>query len=254
MNEAIILELKSLYAAQSKHSNYQVLPSILKDLIHPEDLTTVSRSELERWKFINDHVVFQGKNVVDIGANSGFFSLESYSAGAASVMAIEGNREHSGFIKRVSELLDLKGVKSQNSYVDFLSKESIPTSDILILLNVLHHLGDDFGDLSLDKDKAVDLMKESLRNAYRSTSILIFQLGFNWKGNRTLGLFKYGLKTEIIQFVKESLDSENYEMLIGIASYNDDGIVYSFQDEKNLARFDSLGEFLNRPLFIIKRK
>lgn len=254
INDSVVNELTALYAKQSKHSNYQVLPTLLSNILQSAALQTVSRSEQERWKWIKKYVEFQDKTVVDIGANTGFFILESIAAGARNAEAVEGNTEHSHFIQRVGELLEIPQLKVSNRYVDFMDVKDIPSSDILILLNVLHHLGDDFGDQSINMQEAKRKMALALRNAFVSTRVLIFQLGFNWKGNRALGLFENGIKKEIVEFVTNSLKGEEYEIIVGVAERSNGIVDYKELNEWNAQRVDEYGEFLNRPIFIIKRR
>ena len=253
INNNVVLELSALYAKQSKHSNYQVLPSLLSEILHTGEFQTVSRSERERLAWIKKHVNFKDKAVVDIGANTGFFILEAISAGASSAEAVEGNKEHAYFIERVGQLLKLDKLNVSNRYVDFIDTENIPVSDVLILLNVLHHLGDDFGDQTINMQEAKRIMAQALRNALSSTSTLVFQLGFNWKGNRRMGLFEKGIKQEIVEFVLESLKEEIVEINIGVAEKLNGVVKYNELNETNSARFDEYGEFLNRPIFIIKK-
>ena len=35
------------------------------------------------------------------------------------------------------------------------------------------------------------------------TKYMVFQMGFNWKGNRDKGLFENGTKEEMVEFIKE---------------------------------------------------
>ena len=81
---------------------------------------------------------------------------------------------------------------------------------------------------------------------------IVFQLGFNWKGNRNLCLFENGTKQELIDFIKEEIKGVFEILHIGIAEKEDEQIVYKELNNNNINRDDSLGEFLNRPLFILK--
>jgi hypothetical protein len=84
---------------------------------------------------------------------------------------------------------------------------------------------------------------------------LIFQMGFNWKGDIKQCLFSNGTKKEMIDFIKKG--TENYWNIesIGIAQVDSNGsIVYEDLNENNIKRDDTLGEFLNRPIFILKSK
>jgi hypothetical protein len=94
---------------------------------------------------------------------------------------------------------------------------------------------------------------EQLNNISKSASTLVFQMGFNWHGNTKTCLFKDGTKREMIDYIAEGTKN-NWEILsIGIPERLDNGqIVYREMNEINIPRADSLGEFLNRPLFIMK--
>ena len=81
---------------------------------------------------------------------------------------------------------------------------------------------------------------------------MVFQLGFNWKGNRNLGLFENGSKVELIDFIAEGV--KNYWTIekIGIAEAANNSIEYCDLNDNNIIRNDKIGEFLNRPIFILK--
>jgi len=58
----------------------------------------------------------------------------------------------------------------------------------------------------------------------------------------------------MIRFIKEG-SQDNWEILnIGVAESTKVGIKYIDLNKRNIRRDDSLGEFLNRPLFILKSK
>jgi hypothetical protein len=56
-------------------------------------------------------------------------------------------------------------------------------TDIVLLFNVIHHLGDDFGDKSLLWKKAKEKMK-LVSIAFHTNEVLVLQMGFCWKGDR----------------------------------------------------------------------
>ena len=61
-----------------------------------------------------------------------------------------------------------------------------------------------------------------------------------------------GIKIELIDFVKKSTSGFLETINIGIPVQKDGVIYYKDLDEVNIARDDHLGEFLNRPLFVMK--
>lgn len=250
-NMSKIEQLKEMYKAQSKHSNYQILPNMLREIVNQDNLKIHSRHEQERLKYILDNVDLTNKKILDVGGNSGYFTFEALSHKAKSVDYFEGNFEHSEFVKLSSEILNLqKVIKIKNEYFDFNSAENY---DVGFILNVLHHIGDDFGDMQISKKNALEKISKILNGIAEYVDILVFQLGFNWKGDRNLPLFENGTKQEMINFVNDSIKNKFKIINIGVAVSTSMGTCYENINEKNIERNDSLGEFLNRPIFILKR-
>ena len=84
--------------------------------------------------------------------------------------------------------------------------------------------------------------------------LMAFQMGFNWCGDKNKCLFEKGEKRELEEFI-ETNTSDYWDILnIGIAEKNNGRVKYSMLNETNNHRIDELGEFLNRPLFIMQSK
>src|SRR5512133_1686978 len=248
-------ELIQLYAKNSKHSNYQILSRRLSAIIGSGEIEVKTRYESERLKYILDNTEIKNKSVLDIGGNSGYFSFELLDNGASHVHYYEGNPVHSEFVKLAAETLGVaEKVEVTNRYMMFKDELNNTNFDIILLLNVLHHLGDDFGDTAISMNNARKEIITHLRNLAGKTQIMIFQLGFNWKGNRNMCLCQNGRKAELISYLKEGLEPYWEFIKIGIAENVDGTIVYKDLNDKNIHRVDSLGEFLNRPIFILKSK
>lgn len=248
-------ELIALYANNSKHSNYQILSKRLSDIIGNKNIDVRTRYESERLNYILKNISIKNKSVLDIGGNSGFFSLELLEQGASHILFYEGNNAHANFVSLAADVLTVKEkIDVVNKYFSFENELEDSTCDITLLLNVLHHIGDDYGnsDISLLNAK-LEIIKQ-LNSMANKTSLMVFQLGFNWKGNPNIGLFENGTKAELIDFIKENISSDWDILRIGIAVKNDNGIEYQDLNDENIKRDDSLGEFLNRPLFILKSK
>lgn len=243
---------KELYMACSKHSNYQILPSNLKNLIDDEDLVVKSRFEQERFNYIIENVDFKGKTVLDIGGNIGFFTFESSNEGARRVEYYEGNGNHANFVTKAVEVLNL-GDKIEVIPEYYLFEGESRKYDIAYLMNVVHHFGDDFGECS-SIEKAKTHMISCINYMAKVTNILIFQMGFNWCGDRKKCLFEHGSKTEMEEFVMAGTEKYWRVIKTGIAVKNDSGIKYEDMKAANNQRNDELGEFLNRPLFIMESK
>lgn len=245
-------QLINLYSNQSKHSNYQVLPTKLRDILNDGDIRTSSRFEKERLDYIVSAVNVSEKTVLDIGANTGYFSFELLDAGAKSVHCYEGNKEHASFIKVGARALGVdNNLTVTDSYYEFDGSDK-DHYDVGLLFNVLHHIGDDYGDNSIAVDKAKEAIIQQLNNMSSVADTLIFQLGFNWQGDSTKPLFANGSKAELIDFIRDGI-SEYWDIVsIAVAEGAKDSACYNEVNNTNIERNDSLGEFLNRPIFILK--
>lgn len=247
-------KLKDLYAKTSKHSNYQILTDKLAGIIGNDQIEVKSRFEQERLDFICKSINVSGKKVLDIGGNTGFFSFKLLEKGASEIHYCEGNKNHSDFVKLAAEVLQQKNqIQIDNSYFVFDGNDN-RKYDIILLLNVLHHVGDDYGDNTLTIERAKETIIKQLNSLAYKTDYIVFQLGFCWKGNRNVGLFENGTKTEMIEFIRKGIENFWQIEKIGIAEIRNESIVYTELNKENIERNDALGEFLNRPIFIMKSK
>ena len=247
-------ELIKIYSKNSKHSNYQILPSALNKIINSDDIRTITRYEKERFDYIFKKIFIKGKYILDVGGNTGFFTFELLNHGAKKVHFCEGNKKHAEFVELAAGFLKLnKRIRVTSKYL-FSNNSFLDKYDVIFLLNVLHHAGDDYGDnIKSIKAARENILKEinSLKN---STDIMVLQLGFNWKGDRDKCLFNEGTKKEMIDFLKEGI-SDNWDILnIGIAEKKNNKVEYVDLNYNNIVRNDKIGEFLNRPLFILKSR
>lgn len=247
--------LIALYNAVSKHSNYQRLAEPLLDFIDTDFLRVESRYELERLQYVLDRLPCKGVTVADIGGNTGYFSLELVSRGASYARLIEGNHDHSCFVAAAVESLAWQDcVEVCARYMDFHHDLWLADVDICLLLNVLHHVGDDFGDSQQSVEKAKENIIRALAALAGHARTLVFQLGFNWKGDPALPLFENGTKRELIDFIECNLREQWEIQHIGIAERTGQSVDYNDINDENIRRQDALGEFLNRPLFILRSK
>ena len=248
-------KLIQYYSKNSKHSNYQVLPSRLQDILEEDKVSTRSRSEVERLRYMLDKIDVHDKTVLDIGGNTGYFTFELLEAGAKSVHYYEGNKEHADFVQLASEVVKVSDkLKVTNKYFTF-DGEHQQQYDIVLLLNVLHHVGDDYGNKAISIQNAKQSILEQLNSLASITSTVIFQLGFNWQGDPQQCLFEQGTKKEMIEYITEGVQDTWTISNIGIAERKaDQSVLYENMSDNNLPRVDELGEFLNRPLFILTAK
>ncbi|MFT4102679.1 MAG: class I SAM-dependent methyltransferase [Burkholderiaceae bacterium] len=245
--------LLELYRAGSKHGQYQALPARIQRLLPPGSVSHRSRHERERLAFLCSKMDFDGLKVADIGGNTGYFTFEILDRGAASIDYFEGNLEHSQFVDRAARSLGLDGrLRTHRRYLDF-SAPSLGDYDVVLLLNVLHHIGDDYGDPATGIEQVLPTICSSLRIMARHARRLVFQVGFNWKGNTMLPIFESGSRSDVIDLVAGLSDAWEMEA-VGIARRTGGEIVYEDLSPANIGRDDSLGEFLNRPLFVLRSR
>jgi 2-polyprenyl-3-methyl-5-hydroxy-6-metoxy-1,4-benzoquinol methylase len=83
---------------------------------------------------------FQGKSVLDVGCNEGFFSFEAARGGAARVLGIDRNPEFISRAKARHATLRMEG----NLAFDCLTWDALPDEkfDVILLLSALHYADD----------------------------------------------------------------------------------------------------------------
>lgn len=248
IKEALMKEINS-----GKHAYYQVLPQRLESLLGDVTYSPCSRFEPQRMEYITSKISFERKRVIDIGCNMGYFTLSALELGAGHVTSYEGVKSHAEFVTRAAMLMEVDSrVTVRNQYFNFNELDAY--YDIAILLNVLHHVGDDYGDQALTINEARESIINQLNSMKNIADNVIFQLGFNWRGNRNYGLFEDGTKIELIEFIKNGVKEIWNIDFIGIAKKDEGGnVIYSDLNNGNIERYDQLGEFLNRPLFILRK-
>lgn len=241
--------LLNLLATYSKHSAYQeIYPPLLRHLNAP---LQSGKYEAARWDYMKNRTNWADSNVIDIGANTGYFSMAAIESHANEVVAVEGNDVHAKFIIAATELMEWQSrLYVENRYFEF---EDVGRAyDIGICFNVLHHIGDDFGDPSLNVEEAKKGIEMRLQNLSKRVYQCWFQLGFNWKGDPNAPLFTRGLKSELIDFIQEACSG--FWLIEELAIYDPAKGSYEPADKVLLQRFNDVGEFLNRPLFLLESK
>lgn len=234
---------------------YQSFPESIKNLFDLNDILEENNIkghyEKERFDFIKKHIDFTGLSLLDIGSNQGYFSLEALVNGASTAHIVEGRKDYTDFLCKLTDLIGYT-VIVENKYLDFSLDLKEKHYDIIFNLNVIHHLGGDFGCDKLVKQQALFEMSATFDSLKDKCSWMVFSMGFNWKGDEATPLFDGGTKEELIGFVKKSIGNNYLIKAVGIPEEVNGKIIYKVLNEYNFNRDDSLGEFLNRPIFILK--
>lgn len=248
-------ELQRLYADSSRHSMYQHVPDFVStELDYTESIDEGWRGDRARLAFLLEtRVPEKGETWVDFGANTGFFSLSlAHDHPHTSFVAIEANANHARFIERIAQHFGMRNVEVIRRAVGLRELGTLPHADCLLHLNVLHHAGHDFdADLVPDKRRFASYAQDYFARLADRADTLLFQLGFNWQGDVHRGLFPNGTKREVIDFVTRATGAHWRIARVGVAERPAGGIRYADVDAANVERDDALGEFLNRPLFIL---
>ena len=245
--------IKDLYDLKSKHSDYQKIPNFIASQLGIEIEPSWSKGDEIRYDYITKAIDFKDKEIYDIGGNVGYFAFMLNHYNNCTAKVVELNRDHVDFVNTIINELDLNNISStcmgySNQFVENTNK-----MDVMLNFNVLHHFGDDFGDIT-NIDELKTFIKSNLDLVSYKADYLVLQIGFNWKGDITLPIFKGGTKKEMIDFVRESTKDAWDIISIGIAEQVDGNLLYKDLNGTNIERNDKLGEFFNRPLFIMRSR
>src|ERR1700712_5379910 len=105
MTNAPASELRALYDAHSKHSSYQLIHPSLLPLLGDASGLPAGKLEAQRQRYFERAVAMDGRTVLDIGANTGYFSFAALQSGARRVRSQEGNVAHARFIEAAANAL-----------------------------------------------------------------------------------------------------------------------------------------------------
>lgn len=241
------LKLKQLY---KKMPPYQSIPHEVIKILQIDDTEESNKYERQRMDFLKQTINFKDAKIADIGGNAGYFSFEAIKEGAKKIIYYEGDDKYSDFVEEACKLFN-KNICIKREFVNLEIEIKENPFDIILLFNVIHHYGRYFGENDISMKKAIDKIKMIIRNICKQTKYLVLQFGFNWKGNPNLPFFTNGEKNEMINFVKEMCSSYAKIEFIGIPEGTVDSIKYQLLNTENIKRRDDLGEFLNRPIFIL---
>ena len=271
-------ELVALYSDMSKHAAYQTIPDFVANALdYQVSINEEWRGDRVRLDYIQSYLLDrQFIRWADFGANTGLFSLSlAHADPGRQVLAIEANPKHAAFIRRIADAFKLNNVEVIGRPLAIDDLESIPPQDVMLHLNVLHHAGMDF-----DKGRVTgpgDFMAYAETYLHRlraSSNMLVFQVGSNLWGDKTLPIVDYQEDAEKLILFAGVLNRAGWEI---------EDISYAAKDANKKIAYrpvprvfvDSLagspsesevataldgyrlsshtGEFYRRPLFICRR-
>lgn len=243
--------LRELYAKKSMSLQYQSLHSSIQGYVDYK-VPEKSKYERERLDYILKNINVQGRRVLDIGGNAGFFTFESCKKNAVSVDYYEGDKEYAEFVDLATEVAELSDVITVHPKY-FLFGEQNDTWDITFFLNVIHHIGFVF-EKEVTEDEVKKKILEHINEMAKYTEVMVFQMGYNWYGDAKKCLFEKGTKKEMEDYIRKGTEDFWTIKKIGIPEKVKSDFVYVDMNEYNNMRIDEYGEFLNRPLFIMESK
>lgn len=260
-------ELQRLYADSSKHSVYQNVPDFVStELGYTESIDEGWRGDRPRLAFLTKcRTPATGETWLDFGANTGFFALSlAHRFPQTSFLAVEVNPNHARFIERVAHYFEMRNVEVIQRAVGLHELSTLPRSDFMLHLNVLHHAGHDFdGKLVPERSGFAEYARCYLASLREITGAMLFQIGSNWGGDRNQPLVDvHADAKKLATFEAWLRDSGWTPLAIAYAHHHEDGrIEYERLNERAagqsgegssswsfLDRFP--GEFYRRPLFV----
>jgi SAM-dependent methyltransferase len=184
---ASLAVLHELYADNSKHSVYQNIPVFVRDALgYAETINERWRGDSARWRYMREYMNFSNQSVLDVGANTGFFTLSLAHEYYDSIFtALEGNTNHAEFVRLVAERFGLKNIRILIQYLDFAGLDLLGQYDTVLLYNVLHHAGADFDSILVKSEKQMfGYLVRYMTELGKHCSRIVYQMGYNWGGNK----------------------------------------------------------------------
>lgn len=207
-------KLKERYAVLSKHAQYQTLPEDLAEKLGVQfEINEEWRGDRPRYPLILEYAQrHKAIKVLDVGANTGFFSLSlAADLENASVTACELNKTHAEIIELLAKLGEHPNLSVTDRPANLENVDSFGSFDLALYLNILHHAGHDF-DKSLvpDREAFMEYGAEYLRKFAKTTSRMVFQMGYNWGGDKTLPLVGRDDQAAKIRFTVELMQRSGW--------------------------------------------
>lgn len=267
-----IAELEQLYFDGTKHARYQNIPGFVQDALgYTVEIDEQWRGDTARYQNLLNNFDFKNiKNIGDIGANTGFFSLSiGRRFPQIEVNAYEANANHSAFIQNIVNQFGLDNVQVHNLSVDLRGVDDLGQHDCLLNYNVLHHAGVDFDKGLATLETFAQYAEDYLGRLAGKTKYMIFQMGFHWGGNKTKPIIHVNNDAGKVLFMSEIFRKSHWKIdkiftvrQAGIFKYveMDNEIIETLNEHPQsaetgikefYAKYDlpAFSEFYRRPIF-----
>lgn len=275
MSDVLAEQLHALYQEPSKHHNYQSVPDFVSDALdYREPIDDRWRGDHCRLNYLlRTWPLATLGTLTDIGANTGFFSLSlAHRYPALQVTACEPDRTHAKFIRTIAATFGLGNIDVVPKGVSLQSLSGFQRKDAVLFLNVLHHAGYDF-ETKLPRTRAAfdDYAVHYLTALAHKRSLMLFQMGSNWGGDKANPLVARDAHVEKLRYMAGLLRIGGWQLqrvayptrVAGTVTYLDlpadlvsainsglpipDSQIAQAIDAYDLDQFP--GEFYKRPLF-----
>ena len=210
-----IHELEQLYFDGTKHSRYQNIPGFVQETLgYNVQIDEKWRGDTARYTNLLQNLDFESIKIIgDIGANTGFFPLSiGHRFPQITVYAYEANTNHTNFIQSIIQQYKLDNVKVRNLFVDLSGVDKLGKHDCLLNYNVLHHAGVDFDEGLLNLETFEEYAVEYLKKLNRKTRAIVFQMGFNWGGNKTKPIIHVNNDAGKVLFMSEIFRKSHWKI------------------------------------------
>lgn len=251
-------KLLSFYNDESKHSVYQNFPSFVSEALGRQSgIDENWRGDTARYEYIKSNIAFERMHSIgDVGANTGRFCLDlAYANPSVDFTAIELNSNNIRFISLVKEAFSMRNVNTLCEAATYENLDKIGVYDALLMMNVLHHAGVDFDKGMVNAPEEVEgYLVRYLSRLVKTTQFLVFQLGYNWGGDKSKPIVAPSKPAEMIDYMRQVCDKAGWK-IAATALYDSDTKSYFASDNpENDVRSESFmanSEFYKRPLYFL---
>lgn len=275
MADVLKKQLTKLYKDNSKHSNYQNIPEFVKERIgYSEVINEEWRGDTARYKYILQELdIINPTSICDIGANTGFFALSiAHKYPDCKVTAFEGNQNHVEFMNMIKKAFSMNNIEIVNQYIDYDNIDKLGTYDVMLNLNVMHHAGVDFDKDKTGFDNLDEYLIKYLKKITAKTSYVIYQMGYNWGGNKSKPIVELHNDLGKIQYSSDVFDKSgwtikkiSHTMKNGSMKYENYPDAFINIQNKGyhnpllsnyikVLQLNTFSEFYRRPIFVLRKQ